>query len=101
MMSFPCSWCPCPKSKLLVFSSNFFSAIQIRTVELKPREDIHPGTEGEDLTCMVEACHLWGSLVTECPSHWSRVHDGLGGAAKLFTEVNMKVPPKLVRMAGM
>ena len=72
MMSFPCPLCPCPKSKLLVFYSNFFSAIHTRTVELKPREDIHTGTEGNDLTRMVEACHLWGSLVTECPSHWSR-----------------------------
>jgi len=72
MMSFPCPLCPCPKSKLLVFYSNFFSAIHTRTVELKPREDTHTGTEGKDLTRMVEACHLWGSLVTECPSHWSR-----------------------------
>ena len=84
MVSFPCLLCPCPKSKLLVFYSNFFSAIHTRTVELKPREDIHTGTEGNDLTRMVEACHLWGSLVTECPSHWSRGdckrgHDGMGG----------------------
>jgi len=49
--------CPCPKSKLLVFYSNFFSAIHIRTVELKPREDIHTGTEGK-------ALHAWLKLVT-------------------------------------
>ena len=48
--------CPCPKSKLLVLSSNFFSATQ-RTVELRPRADIHRGMPEKTL-------HAWLKLVT-------------------------------------
>ena len=64
--------CPCPKSKTLGSLFQLLQCHSKRTVELRPREDIHRVDARKDLTRMVEACHLSATLVTECPSHWSK-----------------------------